>query len=67
MISALTFWRLFQPAVLKAVPTGYGANWTAGMYATLHLVQQQLGLWCQCLSHPDRNNGSSLRMRRGPG
>jgi hypothetical protein len=59
MIDAGIFWEKFQPAVRAARPEDYGAKWTEGMYAALHRVQSELGLWCQCRFHRDTNNGRS--------
>lgn len=54
-ITALDFWNAFVPAVLVGNPTGYGTNWTTGMYDVFHDVQARLGeLWCQCKRHPAR-------------
>lgn len=48
MTMAEGFWRSFREQVQHHKPTGFGEHWTTGMYAVLHAVQEDLGLWCQC-------------------
>jgi hypothetical protein len=58
-VSALEFWRSFRSHVRESSMTGYGGEWTASMYAALHRVQDELGLWCNCLDQHRPSHGAS--------
>lgn len=57
-VTARQFWEKLLDALREEAPSGYGAQWTAGMYAALHGVQAHFGLWCQCNAHCGRPHGS---------
>lgn len=54
MIRAEDFWRCFRAQVVRRHPTGFGGEWTDGMYDVLHAVQEDLNLWCQCKPGHDK-------------
>ena len=47
-VRAEDFWGRFQANLLSERPSGFGGEWTRGMYQVLHAVQRDLNLWCQC-------------------
>jgi len=58
MIRAEDFWRRFRAQVAIRRPTGFGVEWTRGMYDVLHAVQLDLKLWCQCKPGHEPSQGA---------
>jgi hypothetical protein len=58
MIRAEEFWSRFRTQVAIRRPTGFGAEWTRGMYDVLHAVQLDLNVWCQCRPGHEPSQGA---------